>query len=184
MLGGNHWRLSRLLRGRRGTEPFIGAPTPAGADFVLLDDAVAEIDARAALRGLERQWRIGPSRKPVGDEIYVQFSAADEGVGLRPFAPAHLKAARDATGDFALSWVRRSRQDNDVWGAAEAPGETREAYRVRVGAFRVEEVAAPTWTYDLAAQASDEVAGEVEIGVAQISDEFGPGPEARILINV
>jgi hypothetical protein len=42
-----------------------------------------------------------------------------------PLAPVHLRALRDAGGDVALSWVRRSRFDTDSWthggGAARPP---------------------------------------------------------------
>lgn len=183
--GGNRWRLTRLLRGRRGTEPFIGDPTPAGARFVLLDDALAPVDSPAALRNVTLDWRIGPSRKPIGDEDYVQFAAADRAARRRPFAPARLRARRAANGDFAIDWMRRSRLDNDAWAGPDAPlEEPRELYRVRIGAYRVVETGSPDWAYDVAAQAADGAAGAVEIGVAQVSDIYGPGPEARITINV
>ena len=183
--GGNRWRLTRLLRGRRGTEPFIGDPTPAGARFVLLDDALAPVDSPVALRNVTLDWRIGPSRKPIGDEDYVQFSAADRAARRRPFAPARLRARRAANGDFAIDWMRRSRLDNDAWAGPDAPlEEPRERYRVRIGAYRVAETGAPDWVYDAASQAADGAVGAVEIGVAQVSDVYGPGPEARITINV
>ncbi len=82
------------------------------------------------------------------------------GVGLRPYAPVHLKVARQAGGDLAASWVRRTRIGGDSWSGIEVPlGETAEAYLVRVvqggGILREETVAMPGWTYAAADQLAD-----------------------------
>lgn len=186
LIGENLWRLTRLLRGQAGTEPFIGAPTPEGAAFVLLDGAVADIASPAAFRGVPRDWRIGPSRKPHGHDSYVGFTAADEAARLRPYAPAHLRAARDPqSGDVALSWIRRTRVNGDSWVGPEPPlGEEREAYSVRVGASAPTETGAPRWVWTQAAQIEAGASGAVDIAVSQISDQFGPGPESKVTINV
>ncbi len=186
LVGENLWRLSRLLRGQAGTEPFIGDPTPAGSAFVLLDDAVVTVDSPFSLRGIERVWRIGPSRKPFSDESYTQFLAEDTGKRMRPYAPAHLRTRRDpVSGDIAISWIRRTRIDGDSWAGAEVPlGEEREAYRVRIGQFREVETTETEWIWSAAAQADDGFSGVVEISVSQISSQFGPGAETKVMINV
>lgn len=180
------WRLSRLLRGQAGTEVFIGDVTPAGAAFVLLDDALAEVAVPASLRGVERYWRVGPSRKPYTHDSYVEFAATDEGKRLRPYAPAHLRAVRDpATQDIRVSWIRRARLGGDAWVEVDPPlNEERERYRVRIGDVREIETGVTSWNWSASAQAADGVSGFVEIGVSQLSDRFGYGPESKVTIHV
>lgn len=91
-----------------------------------------------------------------------------------------MKARTQAGGDVALSWIRRTRIDGDIWQGAEVPlGEDSESYLVRVmsGASEVRQatVATPSWTYSSAMQAADGVAAPYHLEVAQISTRFGPG---------
>jgi hypothetical protein len=137
-----------------------------------------------AERALTRTLRVGPARSDISDPAYVELTGAPAGVGLRPFAPAHLRARR-LGGDVAVRWVRRTRIGGDDFAAVEVPlGEAREAYRVtiRQGAtvLRRAEVAAPAFDYTAAMQAADGVSGSVTIGVAQLSTSYGYGPERRI----
>lgn len=186
LIGAKRWRLTRLLRGQAGTEAFIGDPTAAGAAFVLLDGAVATVDVPAVLRGVERNWRIGPSRKSFAHDSYAGFTATDHGKRLRPYAPAHLRAVRDAASDdVMLNWVRRTRVNGDSWEGVNPPlGEAREAYRLRIGVNRELETASPGWVWTAMMQAADGATGTVEIAVSQISDQFGAGPESKVTINV
>jgi hypothetical protein len=96
-------------------------------------------------------------------------------------------ARRDAD-KLDLQWVRRTRSGGDAWGAVEPPiGEERELYRVTVrrggAAARVTDVDAPRFRYAVAEMAADGAAAPLEIGVAQLSALFGPGPETRISID-
>jgi hypothetical protein len=101
----------------------------------------------------------------------------------------HLRARRDAAGNFAVGWVRRTRVDGDSWSSVEVPlGELRERYLLRVvkgtAIAREVTVSQSDWFYAVADQAADTVLGTpFEIHVAQLSDAFGAGPFARISIN-
>ena len=81
-------RLTRLLRGQRGTEGAIGNPAPAGARVVVLDTALASLPIAEADLGIPWNWRIGPASRPVSDETYMAQAFAPAGVGLRPFSVA------------------------------------------------------------------------------------------------
>ncbi len=112
---------------------------------------------------------------------------AFDGIGLRPYAPAHLRAMT-VSGDVQLTWVRRTRIDGDSWQSVEVPlGEDSEAYLLRVlqNEILVREatVVSPMWTYPASVQASDGLTGAYHIDVAQLSGRFGPGPFRRITIN-
>jgi hypothetical protein len=187
LTGQDAYRLGALLRGQRGTDVLATTPIAAGARLVLLDDALMALPVSAAERGLARTWRVGPAAADISDLSYVEVTRALPGAGLRPFAPAHLKARRSAGGELAIAWVRTTRIGGGDFAAVEVPlGEAREAYRVtiRQGAavLRRAEVAAPAFAYTGAMQAEDGVAGgmPLTIGVAQLSMSYGYGPERRI----
>ena len=164
LIAPGRYRLSRLLRGQRGTEGAIGSPAPAGARVVVLDEALAPLPVPEAALGLEANWRFGPASKPVADRSYRQLGFTPEGVGLRPFSVAHVRqpwrTAR-APGDLVIAWTRRSRAlAADSWTAAEAPlAEEREAYEVEVldGTSVVRTLATTTTsaTYTAAQQLAD-----------------------------
>ncbi|MDQ7079305.1 MAG: host specificity protein, partial [Paracoccaceae bacterium] len=182
------WELRRLLRGQAGSDGLIPDAWPVGSWFVLLDGAVGQINLPPGLRNIARHYRIGPAQRGYDDASYLHEVLAFAGVGLKPYAPCHLRAARNGAGDLSLSWVRRTRIDGDNWDLADVPlGEAFEAYALRVmqaGALlREARVISPDWIYTAADQAADGVAPPFDIEVAQISERFGPGHFARILIN-
>jgi len=181
------YRLSTLLRGLRGTWALKDGVIPAGARFVLLDDAVVPLDLGSEQRGVERHYRVGPSRYALSHPSYSHSVQVFDGVGLRPFAPVHLRARRQG-GDLAISWVRTARFGGDSWAGVEVPlTEETEAYRVRVLAggtvLRQTEVSAPGFVYTDAMQVADGAGALLEIRVAQLSMAFGYGLEGVLIID-
>ena len=182
------YELSGRIRGQAGTDALASLDWPPGSYFVLLDGAPGQIALKASERGLERHYRIGPARRAIDDPSYSHEVRGFDGIGLRPYAPVHLKASRGAGGDVGLTWVRRSRVDGDSWLSAEIPlGEEREDYLVRVlfdGSVRREvRRPVPDWTYSAAMQASDGVVGGFTVQVAQYSARFGAGLFRRIDVD-
>ncbi len=182
----DEYQLKGLLRGQAGTDGIMPDVWFAGADFVLLDGAQVQLDVPASWRGLPRHYRIGPAALAYDSPRYVHGIETFEGVGLRPYAPAHLKA--EGSGDLAISWVRRTRIDGDSWAGLEVPlGEEAETYRLRVvqGGVIVREatLGAPSFSYTVAMQGADGVVAPYDLEVAQISTSYGAGPDARITIN-
>lgn len=181
------WLLSHRLRGQAGSDGIMPGSWPAGSWVVLLNGAPRQIALSSAQRGLERHYRIGPARQGYDHASYVHQVHAFDGIGLRPYRPAHLAVA-DLGGDLAVSWVRRTRIDGDAWGVAEVPlGEDSEVYRleVRQGGSLVRDavVTSPGWTYAASDRASDGVTGAFTIAVAQVSERFGPGPCAEFTVS-
>lgn len=181
------WALSHRLRGQRGTDGIMPSLWPAGSSVVVLDTALSQIDVSPELLGLPRKYRIGPAGKSVDHPSFVEFEKTTLGVGRRPYRPAHMRAILDG-GDINVSWVRRTRTGGDSWGACDVPvGESSEAYVVRVTSggvsMREETVTTPNWTYTSAAQLADGVSAPFDVEVAQVSDLFGPGIFARIVID-
>lgn len=187
LVADREYLLTKLLRGQAGTEFLIPSKWPKGTDFVLLNGSISQVDMSAAERGLERHYRIGAAHLPYDDASYVHQVFAGQGVGLRPYAPVHLRA--DISGDVVLSWTRRTRIEGDVWQSYEVPlGEEREAYLVRISAagavLREVEVLQTTFTYTAAMQVDDGAVGAVDFEIAQISDRFGVGPFIKETFNV
>ena len=179
--------LRMRLRGQAGTDAVLPGIWPTGSRVVLMDGAPRQISVSADLRDLARHYRIGPATRGYDDPSYLHLVAAFPAIGLRPYAPAHLRAQRTG-GDIAVGWVRRTRVGGDSWSGIEVPlGETQEAYLVRVvkdGAIRREAtVGQPAWTYSAAMQLADGVAAPFDIQVAQLSDAFGAGAFTRITID-
>ena len=142
--------------------------------------ARSEIALAEAKRGLLRHYRIGPADRPLDDEAYQHGELAFDGVGLRPYAPAHLRAAPASGGDIRYSWIRRTRIGGDRWDTPEVPlGEESEKYLVRVRQgqtiLREDMPVTPEWTYTASDQAADGISGAFSVEVAQISASFGAG---------
>jgi hypothetical protein len=164
MIGERRFRLSRLLRGRRGTEWAAGSHV-AGEPFTLITrETLAALEAPA---GADAQ----VLASGVGDfPAAATASLMVAGEGLRPPSPVHLRATETLGGDLAISWVRRSRQGWTWTDGADTPlGEESERYRLTIagpGFARTAETIAPAFVYTAAAREAD-----------------GPGPRAVTVIQ-
>ena len=188
LIGQDHYRLGQLLRGQRGSGVFLADPIPSGARIVILDDAVVPLPTTVEEIGLPRIWRIGPARFDVSHPSFVEVTVTAGAVGLRPFAPAHLRAHPGDDG-LAITWVRTTRVGGDNLQAVEVPlGEEREAYRVTIrqgqNTLHTAEIETPNFIYTAAQQALDGATGQISIAVAQLSATYGYGPERVIEIHV
>jgi hypothetical protein len=189
LIAPGRYRLTRLLRGQRGTEGAMADPVPAGARVVVLDSMLADLPVTEADLGMAMNWRIGPASKPVSDETYVAQTFTPEGVGLRPFAPVHVeqpwRKAR-VPGDLTIRWVRRDRSlAADSWNAVEIPmSEASESWQVEIldGATvkRSLTTATTSVVYSAADQSADWGAPlglgfSLDVRIAQIGQTFGAG---------
>lgn len=179
--------LSLRLRGQAGTDG-LEASWPVGSRFVLINSALRQIDIAQSARGLARHYRIGPSQRPYDDPSYSHAVEAFDGIGLRPYAPTHVRATQSASGDTTVTWVRRTRIDGDSWQSTEVPlGEASERYIVQVlqggQILREATLNTPSWIYLASQKTADGLSGPYTVQIAQISDSFGAGLFKRIEIN-
>lgn len=183
LIGDDRYWLSGLLRGQAGSERHIADSLAAGARFVLLNTAIAQPTAREADVGLERYFRIGPSSSAIDAATHALVVHSAAGTGLTPYAPVHLAAAEQSSGDLSVSWIRRSRIGGDRWDGGEPPiGEEAELYRLRLhkdGAVIFEQ---ETSTAAASIAAADQPDRPFDIGVAQVSAAIGAGPETLITL--
>nr|WP_313138313.1 phage tail protein [Paracoccus jeotgali] len=189
LIAPDRYRLSRLLRGQRGTDVDMAPKVPAGAQVVLLNAALAPLPVNEADLGLPWNWRIGPASRPVSDDSYAALTFTPTATGLRPFSSVHVeqpwRRAR-SPGDLTIRWVRRDRSlAADNWNAVEVPmSEAREAWQVDIldgSAVKRSLTAATTSAvYTGAQQAADWGAllapgASLDIRIAQIRQAFGAG---------
>ncbi|MBV9930408.1 MAG: phage tail protein [Alphaproteobacteria bacterium] len=183
-LGGGRFRLTRLLRGRRGTEWAVAAHV-AGEPFVLLDPASLAA-AEVPLAALGSQVRVRPHGLGDADET-PPAQRGFSGESLRPPSPVHLAAARQADGGVRLTWVRRSRTGWLWMSGSDTPlGEEREAYRLTLtgagGGGRTVETAEPAYAYADADRAADGAAFPLTARVAQLGTAAA-SREAELIID-
>ena len=197
LIAPSRYRLTRLLRGQRGTEAAMGNPTPAGARVVVLDSALAPLPIAEADLGLPWNWRIGPAARAVSDASYTASAFTPAGRGLVPFAPVHVvhpwRTAR-SPGDLTIRWTRRSRSlVADAWEQVEVPlAEDFESYDVQIldGAV-VKRTLTSTMTsvlYTAAQQTADWGAplgpGQtLAIRIYQLSNRLGRGDPATVTLQ-
>ncbi len=180
LIGPKTYRLSGRLRGQAGSDGLMPDVWPAGSEFVLLNSVPLQIDLARNMRGVEQNYRIGPAAKSVDDPTYRQLERAFEGNGLRPYAPAHLRAKQTNEGDLEITWIRRTRIDGDGWEAIDVPlGEESEAYVLRLRSdgvvMREEVLSSPSYSYTFEDRVSDGAFGALVVEVAQVSASYGTG---------
>jgi len=181
-LGAGRFRLSRLLRGRRGTE-WAASLHAMGEPFALIEaQNLISLEPPAALLGGQAKLLghgIGDAPEGAGAERPIL------GEAMRPPSPVHLKAQRLASGDVSMSWVRRSRSGWAWLSGSDTPlGEESESYRVElrgVGFQRLLTTQQPHHLYSAAEQAADGLNGLLTIAVAQLGTAASSHP-AKIII--
>ncbi|WP_111431326.1 glycoside hydrolase/phage tail family protein [Rhodobacteraceae bacterium DSL-40] len=198
LLAPGRYRLTRLLRGQRGTEGAMGNPAPAGARVVVIDDSLASLPIAEADLGIPWNWRVGPASRPVSDETYVAQAFTPAGVGLRPFSVAQVEQpwrTPRTPGDLSIRWTRRSRAlAADSWGAVEVPmAEELEAYEVEIldGATvkRLLSTATASAVYTAAQQTADWGAplgpgNTLDVRIYQLSALVGRGAPKTVTLTL
>jgi hypothetical protein len=141
-IGGNRWRLSRLWRGRRGTE-FAAGAQQIGDRFVLIEaEAMLPIGSLGIAPGRD----VHVLANGIGDlGGGVERVRHVTGWSVRPPAPVHGVIEHGGDGARSLRWVRRSRNGWGWHDLVDVPiGEERERYRCDWGGGSAE-VAVPAF---------------------------------------
>ncbi|MFT3726326.1 MAG: glycoside hydrolase/phage tail family protein [Terricaulis sp.] len=186
------YELSGLLRGCLGSSHAMQAPHPVGTRIVLLDARLA----RAGIQSYE--WAepllfiAPPSGAFSSDPRAAQQTLTLPHAAARPWAPAHVEAARATGGDVTISWIRCARIGGDTWGAGEPPiGAPTEAYLLEIvdgtGAVkRSGTPSSPLYVYSAADQTLDfgALPTSLRIRVAQLGDGAAPGLNTELTITL
>jgi hypothetical protein len=181
--------LSHFLRGQFGTDALMPDVYEVGSEIVFLDADVTQLTATDADFGDEKTIRYGASNLPISDDNFISEVLTFNGLGLRPYSPAHLDERIDENGDVAIKWIRRTRAPGDFWSANEVPlNEASEEYNIAIwqGGVLIRNATSnqPSYIYTVAKQVADDVTGNLTVFVSQSSEIYGTGPATRININV
>ena len=185
------YELSDLLRGRQGSAHAMGAPHLAGARIVKLDHRLVRANVGGHEWGEDITFIAPPAGALATSERAEAAVVVLPRAGMRPWAPAHLRAFRDGSGDVLVSWVRCARFGGDSWGAGEPPlGFASERYVLEVldgdDPIRTETVDLPNFAYSAAAQTADFgfLPGSLRIRVAQVGENGATGLNIELTITL
>lgn len=168
-LGDRRFRLSRFLRGRRGSE-WAMSTHASGENFLLLDPArLQPLPLRTdAVGATVRVTPGGP-----GNETASATEHLVSGEALRPPSPVHLKAQVNPSGELSCTWIRRSAGGWSWSDGVDSPlGAAIEKYRVVLTGSGVS-LAMETGAANAEFTAADVAAagpGQLELSVVQVGD--------------
>lgn len=188
LVGAGVYDLSGFLRGRKGTEQYIGTHE-IGDRFVLLTTYLRNLPLQLSDRALDALYVRGTTGGAFVSTGLVK-SFAPEVARLMPYSPVHLSAVRNADGSWYLSWVRRDRYNNDWNSGVDIPmSEAVELYDVEIYNAAGELVETYTDVNDTFLNLDDDVLGgsptpaSITYSVWQKSALVGRGFEAQATIN-
>jgi hypothetical protein len=189
-LGNNVFRLSRLLRGRLGTELFMNSHA-IGEQFVILDsDTVRRATMAATDLNVSRSYKVvGAGLSAFNAPI---TTAINTGVSQKPWQPIRIEGTRDGSLNLDMTWVRRTRIEGEWLCFIEVPlGEGSEQYEVDIltgsgtpTASSPFLVTSPAFQYTAAQQVTDFGVEQpvVSVAIYQLSHSVGRGYPGRALL--
>ena len=154
------WRLSNLLRGRRGTEWAIEGHAIGERFLVLSPASLRREEMGLSEVGTSRLYRAVTMNTDLLTTTTQAFT--NTALGLKPYSPDHVHGTRNVSNDLTVTWVRRTRLGG-LWidGRDVLLGETSERYEVDIlhSGTVVRSVASntPTITYAATDQTTDGV---------------------------
>jgi len=191
LVGDRQYLLSKLLRGQMGSEGEMRSPVAAGARVVVIDDTLTQASLAQSQISFPFSWMWGPSGKPLSDSSYQKTTYQFRGIGLRPYAPCHVRFSWNGTANLTISWKRRDRNPaSDSWDQAEIPlTESNEAYDFEIlngtGTAVVRtftSLSSATAVYSATQQTTDfggTIPNPLIVKVYQLSPVFGRGQGVR-----
>ena len=130
LIGANQYTLSRLLRGRKGTEWAMGTHA-ASERAVVLDASVAAIPMQLSLINGPMSYKVVPYGLTLADASPVTFTATGE--NLMPYSGVQPRGARDGSSNLTITWVRRGRLGRELMSGTDIPlSEVTEAYDIDI----------------------------------------------------
>ncbi|PRY90143.1 baseplate multidomain protein megatron [Donghicola tyrosinivorans] len=187
LIAPQRYRLEGLLRGQLGSDRGQPLAWDAGSHFVLLDGALEQLNLPVQRDQLVHL-RAGPVGRSYDHSSYSHDQLSFSARGLCPLSPCHLRWLPQANADHALSWIRRTRIGGDAWGRDDVPlAEQREAYRLTVvvdgQTVRSQDLTDPSFQYTAQMRDADGATDGYRFEVAQLSDLYGAGDAASLLVQ-
>jgi hypothetical protein len=179
LIGESTYKLTKLLRGRQGTEWAIDSHV-VGDRFVLITPALYTTAIANNLIGRELFYKTVSVGNSLGNTSETSFTYL--GNNLKPFAPVHVTGSRDGSSNLTINWIRRSRVDGEWRDGVGIPlGEESELYEVDIlnggNVVRTITATSPTASYSAADQTTDfgSTQSSVLVKIYQMSAVVGRG---------
>lgn len=130
-IGTNRYRLSGLLRGRRGTEHLVGT-SEINDRFVLVSGpGIVRLPLATAQIGVPMLYRAVSVGSTLGSAGAQSFTGT--GMALETFSPVYVRGERDSTEDLTITWIRRDRLHQTMRSGVELPNsEDSESYSIDI----------------------------------------------------
>lgn len=113
------WQLSRLLRGRRGTEHVMGS-SQAGDQFVMVSTGdLVRVPLSVSQIGAQYIYKVVSNGAAFSTGNTYDF--VSRGTALVPFAPVDAVAHLATGGDIEISWTRRDRLGETLMSGMDVP---------------------------------------------------------------
>lgn len=180
----NSYELSKLLRGRLGTEWAISGHTSNEMFVNLSSSELKFVEFENIERNRLLYYRSITLGQTLSDAAANQISQRITGMSLRPFSPAHAVGTRSSVGDLIISWKRRARIDGEWLDDIDAPlEESTERYEIdilsddRTIILRTVTLSTPYFNYTASMQLADfgTLKEIVQMRIFQISNVVGRG---------
>ena len=180
LTGTNQYTLSRLLRGRLGTEAAVGTHT-SGERFVLLSSAISPQAMPASTFNIVKPYKpvsVGNTLANSAEQDFAYTAAA-----LKPYSPVQITGARDGSGNVTINWIRRTRIGGDWRDGVDVPlSEESERYEIDIMSgvtvkHTITGLTTPTASYSAANQVTDfgSAQSSLLVNVYQLSAKVGRG---------
>jgi len=179
LIGPSTYQLTRLLRGRVGSEPHMNTHM-ANELFVVLDNNLVDIPIAKTDLGKALKYKTVTIGSDVSKVESVDVSPV--GLNMRPYAPGNLSVVRQPNNDWIITWVERPRAVNTM------PDYSTMTHLPEWGGFgvvitlgsdvkRSATTTAPTYTYTSAMQVTDfgSVQSTLNVSVSEINMVVGGG---------
>jgi hypothetical protein len=119
LVSATQWKLSRLLRGRRGTEHVLGS-SRTGDTFVMLSTGdLNRVVLSTAEIGASRVYKAVSIGATYGSGTNTTFTGHAE--ALLPFSPVDVGGELQTDGDLLIVWTRRDRLGRTLMSGVDMP---------------------------------------------------------------
>lgn len=177
------YTISRLLRGRRNTEPFAtGHAVPSGSPLrgdmcLLVGTAMQRSTFPNTFIGLTEDYKaVTDGGDPT---IVTPFTFTSTGADLKPTSPVHINGTRDMSGNLTIGFTRRTRYGGLGLVGPTPLCEDSEAYSLDVmnGLTVVRTIAWTSGTYDSDGNPT------IAYSAADQTTDFG-SPQSFVSVNI
>jgi Putative phage tail protein len=170
------WHLSRLLRGRRGTEHVIGTSRSGDRFVELVSGALMRVPLNISEIGNLDDYKALSIGATFSSAAVIPFTG--RAVALMPFSPVHIRGIYQTDGDILLTWFRRNRIGRTLMSGVDIPNSDPPlTFQVVIEALTPDSPVSVIRTLTVSVHQAIYTA-------AQIFEDFGSTPPSHIRVSI